>query len=138
MIKGPRAATAQVKVKLGGMTTSGIIIRSSLETLRSATGVVDSRRYKGLSDQPSKLSGVEATFNAVDVCFESRLGEAVKAVAAEQREKRRAIFIAEGVGHLWSFQRVETGFFVVDNKKDCAKKASAREEMQSHDRPEAE
>ena len=38
------------------------------------------------------MSGVEATCNAEDVRLE---GEAVKAAAAEQREKRRASFMVE-------------------------------------------
>ena len=92
MINGPRATTAHVRVKSGGMTTSGIIMRSNLETLRSATGVVDSCRKRGLSDHPSRSSGVDATSKAVEVVFKA-LGEAVKAAAAEHRENRRAIFI---------------------------------------------
>jgi hypothetical protein len=70
MMSGPNNATAQVKEKSGGMTTSGINMRSNLVTLRSATGFVDSRRYNGFSDQLSKLSGVEATFKAVLVVNE--------------------------------------------------------------------
>jgi hypothetical protein len=92
MMSGPNNATAQVKEKSGGTTTSGINMRSNLVTLRSATGVVDSCRYNGLSDQLSKLSGVEATFKLVLVVNETTARpdeEATKAEATEQSGKKR-------------------------------------------------
>jgi hypothetical protein len=69
-------------------------MRSNLVTFRSATGVVDSRRYNGFSDQLSKLSGVEATFNVVLLVrtAAARLDEeATKAEATEQKGRKRAM-----------------------------------------------
>lgn len=90
MMRGPRAATAHVNEKLGGMTTSGIIMRPNLVTFRSATGVVDSRLNNGFSDQLSKLSTLEATFNDV---VRRRLGAAMKAEATWAKESNRVSFM---------------------------------------------
>lgn len=93
MMSGPSNPTAHVKEKSGARTTSGIIMRCSLETGRSAIGFVDSLRCNGFSDQLSKLSGVEATFNDANDAADAGWLLGAKAEAAEQRENKRTNFM---------------------------------------------
>jgi hypothetical protein len=139
MMSGPNNATAQVKEKSGGTTTSAIRMRSNLVTFRSATGVVDSRRYNGFSDQLSKLSGVEATFNARTARLDE---EATKAEATEQNGRKRAMtFMTKTFFGRYTFLQMEKKSRVVS--KDCvchwmtairrSQKAYNKESVRKHD-----
>jgi len=104
MISGPRRATAQVREKLGGRTTSFIIILFRFENLGSVTGVVDSWVFNGFPDQLSRPSELglfnEATSKVVVVADEVvkawRLGAATKAeVPIHIDSKRTVSFIVD-------------------------------------------